>query len=629
MGLADLQHAKEQVRQSIDLVDVVGGYLQLRRSGRGYVGLCPWHDDSKPSFQVNPERQTFKCWVCDLGGDVFSFLMRIEGIEFREALEMLADRAGVTLTTPSPQQQAGGVGDKKTLLAACAWAADRFHHCLTADPQGEPARLYLAERGINAESVQKFRLGFAPNQWDWLLTQARATRFSAAVLERVGLAAPRQQGEGFYDRFRGRVMFPIRDPQARVIAFGGRVLPQWADERSAKYVNSPETPLFSKSAQLYGLDLARAAVAQDHPLVVMEGYTDVIMAHQHGVASAVAVLGTALTERHLPLIRRFTDRVALVLDGDGAGRKRASEVLELFVGNPIDLRVLTLPDGLDPCDFIASQGCEPFRRLLSAAPDALEHKLRIVTEGLVSADRTHEASLAVEQVLSTLARARSGGGLPTSAQMVREQHILGRLARETRLSEEGLRSRLVDLRRSSSPATIAAGRRPNEQTTEGGQQSPRAASLPAWERELLELLVADPRCAVRIGHAVHATSLTHPAAQRVLRLLENVQVQTGLEEVDLDRLLTGTEEPDLKSLLVDLDDSRRVKEGAAQRNDHLLRLEELLQQMNQRIERDERRAQIEALRNRSLDPTQEDQALADLFSRLKQTRQADVLSTDG
>ncbi|MEX2091432.1 MAG: CHC2 zinc finger domain-containing protein, partial [Pirellulales bacterium] len=214
MSFGPANDAKEQVRQSIDIVDLVGGYIQLRRQGRNYVGICPWHDDSRPSLNVNPQRQSWKCWVCDVGGDVFSFVMKAEGLEFREALELLAEKAGVTLR-PQPGggsgQQSSPGSDKRRLLDVMAWAEEQFHRFLLDSPDAEVARSYLADRGLTPETIRKFHLGFSPNRWDWLLERARAKQFPAALLERAGLAIPRDMEGGHYDRFRGRVLFSIRD----------------------------------------------------------------------------------------------------------------------------------------------------------------------------------------------------------------------------------------------------------------------------------------------------------------------------------------------------------------------------------------------------------------------------------
>ncbi|MEM6798972.1 MAG: DNA primase [Planctomycetota bacterium] len=612
--------AKELVRQATDIVDLVGGYLQLRRQGRNYVGLCPWHDDTRPSMQVNPERQTFKCWVCDIGGDVFSFLMKIDGLEFREALETLADRAGIPLTKPQGgQAQPGGPGDKKTLLAAAAWAEEQFYRCLQTESFAEPARRYLSERGIAAESINRFRIGFAPDRWDWLLAKSRSTPYSTAVLDRIGLVKQRQSGGGWYDFYRGRVIFPIHDIRSRPIAFGGRVLPEFSENAGGKYINSPETPLFSKSNQLYALDLARDAIAREGRIVVTEGYTDVVMAHQHGVENVVAVLGTALGEKHLPLLRRFTDSIALVLDGDEAGQRRTNEVLELFVANQIDLRILGLPGGLDPCDFIAKPkegfGADAFRRLVEQAPDALEHKMQEVTKGLVTSSDTHGVATAVEQLLATLAKVGAGVGEASSHALLREQSLLGRLSRRFQLPEEGLRQRLVAMRRGAAKPQSPASAAPpvNE---------PAKASLPPREAELIELLLEGAETARAIFEAVSPDYVSTETAKTVFALARDGFEEHG--EVDFHWLMDATEDEALKSLLVRADEARQEKAGTAspQRVDHLI--ESYRRQQDDAL----RHGNHAALRAGRLDHHEEEEVLSNLFQKLKD-RQTGPLSTDG
>ena len=379
--------AKEQVRQAIDIVDLLGKYnLQLRRQGRGYVTHCPWHDDTRPSLQVNPERQSWKCWPCDIGGDIFSFVMKMEGVDFPEALAMLADRAGIKLQKPSrgdgpsasgarrrvPAPRAGGI-DKRTLYKAAAWVERQYHECLLHSPEAEPARKYFQDRGITAESIERFQLGFAPLDRDWILKQAggrTGTPSRAKVLETIGVLRRSSAGGSLYDLFRGRGLFAIRDAQGRPVGMGGRLLPGVETFLPGKYVNSPETPLFRKSHLLYGLDLAKEAIhkSKSKTALVMEGYTDVIIAHQFGFNNAVAVLGVALGETHIKILKRFVDRIILVLDGDEAGQKRANEVLELFVAQQVDLRILTLPDDLDPCDFLQQRGPRPLPNCWPRAP---------------------------------------------------------------------------------------------------------------------------------------------------------------------------------------------------------------------------------------------------------------------
>jgi DNA primase len=592
--------AKEQVRQSIDIVDLVGGYIQLRRQGRNFVGICPWHDDSRPSLNVNPQRQSWKCWVCDVGGDIFSFVMKAEGLEFREALELLAEKAGVTLRPqhagPAGQQSSPG-SDKRRLLDVVAWAEEQFHRYLIDDPEAEVARRYLADRGLTAETIRKFHLGFSPNRWDWLLERARAKQLSAVLLERAGLAIPRDMEGGHYDRFRGRVLFSIRDARSRPIAFGGRVLPQFADDRTAKYINSPETPLFSKSRELYGLDAARDGIAREKQVVVLEGYTDCLMAHQNGLTNMVAVLGTALGEAHLQVLRRFTDSIVLVLDGDDAGRRRTNEIIDallaLFVKNQIDLRILTLPEGIDPCDFIASQGSEAFRQLLTGAVDALEHKFYSVTHGLDLSTDTHRASEAVEQVLGTLAQLRTSSSDAASPTLLREQQMLGRIARQFRLPEEQLRNRLTALRR-------ARQSRPTNTRRDSAHALPVAeqvAMLPAWDRDLLALVLLDPAYLTRIEAAANRPKFTSAAALRVYSRC--VELAHAGQKVDFARLMLEFDDQETKNLLVSVDEF--CHDEQLQQVDHERWLQDLLSTADRQLDERQRRHVLEAAKTNQED----------------------------
>ncbi len=562
MSFGGALDAKEQVRQAVDIVDLVGSYVQLRRQGRNYVGLCPWHDDSRPSLQVNPERQSFKCYVCDYGGDVFSFVMRTEGLEFREALELLAERAGIQLHRPSepggPPPRSDAASEKRTLYRVMAWAEEQFHRCLLESTEAEPGRAYLSDRGISNETIQRFHLGFAPNRWDWLLERARGSEWSTNVLERVGLLRRKELGGGFYDWFRGRVMFSIRDSRSRPVAFGGRVLPQLADEHAAKYINSPDTPLFSKSRELYALDVAREKFKNDGGAIVMEGYTDVLMAHQHGIANCVAVLGTAFGERHLQLLHRSNaDRITLVLDGDDAGRRRTNEIVDallaLFEKKEVNLQILTLPQGADPCDFIATHGSDSFRALLAHAADPLEHKFKVVTNGLDTLTDTHRASQAAEQLLATLAQIRPAGGGASSATLLREEQMLSRIAREFHLPEESLRGRLKTLRRSARQTTPRATATSTEDVVYGPTASLalQVADLPASDRLLLELLLSHGSHFARIRSTIDPHQIELDIVRRIYAVW--CELTQSNQEPEVPRFVAEFDDAHVKSLLVGID----------------------------------------------------------------------------
>jgi DNA primase len=621
-----LQDAKEQVRQSVDIVDLVGSYMALRRQGRGYVGLCPWHDDSRPSFQVNPDRQSFKCWVCDIGGDIFSFVMKAENLEFREALELLAERAGIDLKKASPLGQAGGAAadnpfDRRNLLKCMAWAEEQFHQCLLRSPAAEPARKYLADRGITADSVKAFHVGFAPNEWDWTIKRGAGANWTPAVLERVGLIG--KGDRGYYDRFRGRLMFSIRDARSRCIAFGGRVLPEFARDNDAKYVNSPETPLFNKSSELYALDMARDGIAKEKCVLVMEGYTDVIMAHQHGVNHAVAVLGTALGEKHVPLVRRFTDSITLVLDGDEAGQTRTMGILDnllaLFVAHEIELKILSLPEGADPCDVIRSHGSEHFRRLLAQSVDALEHKIKAVTKGLAPGAASHASAQAVEAILATLARALPTAAAASSAALVREQQVLVRIARQFGLGEDTLRTRLKALRN----AAVASLRSTPVATKQTAESKPAKQKLSAWDRELLEIVLFQGDMIDALLEQIHPDEdIESSAAREVYQLAAQIYHDGAVP--NFDRLMIAIDDPALKSLLVDCDEEGRDKTDCDPRG----RVRDLLADRDHRHTEARHRVTMAELKTNQLDPEQADRALVALFDDLKR-RQAGTTPTDG
>jgi DNA primase len=627
MSLPSNMEVKEQVRQATDIVELVGSYLPLERSGRVFKALCPWHDDSRPSLQINPDRQSYKCWVCNVGGDVFSFVMKMDGLEFPEALKLLAERAGIHLSKQGRGGQGGPDADKERCYQALAWAEEQFHRYLIEAADAEPARKYLRDRSISEQSVRRFRLGFSPpGAWDWLLERGRSTGYSPSLLERVGLVIPRPQGPGHYDRFRGRLLFSIHDPRGRSIAFGGRVLPGWARADDPKYINSPETPLFSKSNELYGLDLAREAITREKTAIVMEGYTDCIMAHQHGVENVVAVLGTALTERHVPLLRRYADSVMLVLDGDEAGRKRASEVLEIFVSQQLDLRILTLPRDADPCDFIASHGSDggaKFRELLGGAVDAIEHRIRLATEGMVATSETHRANTAIEQILSTLATAQRSGRTTPAALVLRQQQVLARLAREFHVPEEALRARLAELRRHKAPSR--SGPPPGHGTVAPSAEAAREKVLPqlsAWERELLELLLTAPDVIERMASDVMPEDIEHPLAQNIFAMC--LELKRAGRPFGFESLLLSFDDLESKSLLVRLDEESRAK----RQSDVAQRVSDLLQAVRRRRFQEQERKDRALLASGHLSQQQELESLSNYFAQLR-NRQAGSAPTDG
>ena len=590
---------KERVREAVDIVDVVSTYISLRRTGKVMVGLCPWHEDSRPSFHVHPERQTFRCWVCNVGGDAFSFMMRMEKIEFREALEQLASRAGIELT----RGRSGLPSDLKTALyRTLDWAAKRFSDCLQDAPEAQSARDYLQARGLLPATIQRFQLGYAPDSWDWLLRQASAAGISSEHLSQAGLAVERQDrggsiGSGHYDRFRARILFPIRDPLARCVAFGGRILPGSTPD-AAKYINSPETALFSKSSMLYGLDTAHKAISSSKRAIVVEGYTDCLAVRQAGIEDVVAVLGTALGERHAKLLRRYADRIVLVLDGDDAGRRRADEILDVLLAEAIDVRIARLPSGIDPCDFVLQHGREAFESLVELAGDPLDYRMDEAVAKL-SVNSGDDAALeAVESVLKALANVSSQSGNP-SQKRLREDQVVGRLSRRFGLSREVLRARMHDLRKPQ------ASRFLSEQPA-NALPVPR---LPAWDREVIEVLVGVPDSVGLIVRELQSEELESQEGRDVLAAAQRLHAEG--RSVALAGLLLEITDPSLQSLLVAVDEAS-FERGPVDVHERLQHLQDALRR---RCAQRQAHASARTLKTSRLDPSSEATLLEQLVSQ--------------
>ena len=365
--MRDPSAAKEVIRERVDLVELVSEHTALRRQGRNFVGLCPFHQEKTPSFSVNPEKQFFKCFGCSAGGDIFTFLQLRESIDFPEALRMLADRAGVELGPAGP----GGstTAGRSDIARTNAWACDYFSKRLADPVIGRSAREYLETRGISPEMVERFGIGLAVGADNQLIRDAGAGGIDHKTLLEAGLCKTGDR-ERLYDTFRDRLMFPIRDSMKRCIGFGGRTLVN----APAKYMNTPETILFNKSKSLYGIDLARDAIAKAGEAIIVEGYTDCIAAHQYGFENTVAALGTAATEAHMALLRRQCETLVLVFDSDAAGEAAADRALAVALKHNLSVRLTSVPSGKDPSEFLQRFGTQGFRNLLNSAADALVFK---------------------------------------------------------------------------------------------------------------------------------------------------------------------------------------------------------------------------------------------------------------
>lgn len=375
----------DRVRDAADIVRIVGEVVSLKSKGREYVGLCPFHDDHTPSMCVVPSKQIFHCFVCQAGGDVFSFVRRFHKMEFREALEYLADRTGVTLTPRrAGAAEAAPTGPTRNDLLGAATTAQDFFRSILAHPEhGRAGRAIVEKRRISSEMAVQFGVGAAPDRWDGLLLYLKSKGLDPRVFIEAGLLKKRETDGGSYDAFRNRLMFPIQDRLGRVIAFGGRRI---NDEDEPKYINSPESRLFDKSGTLYALPLASRAIQESRTAIITEGYTDVIACHQGGFRNAVATLGTALTAKHATLLRGVCEKVLLLFDGDAAGQRAADRAASVFFSEPLDVAIVTLDkhtDAKDPDELLKREGgAEVFARALAGAVDLLEYRFARIRERL-------------------------------------------------------------------------------------------------------------------------------------------------------------------------------------------------------------------------------------------------------
>jgi DNA primase len=363
----------DQIRAANDIVDVIGGYLPLKRAGANFVALCPFHKEKSPSFNVNPHKQIFHCFGCHKGGDVFTFVKEYENIGFVDAVRRLADRAKIPLEmdqNPAAQQSRH---IKDQLLHIHDQIAQRWQNCLANEAAGQLARDYLAKRGVSAEAIKLFRLGAAPEAWDDTVNWAKTKGYDLAVMEQAGLILKKEETGRHYDRFRGRLMFPICDEQGRVIGFSGRILT--GDEKTAKYVNSPETPIFTKSKVFFGLDKSKRAILDAGFAIVCEGQLDSIACFMAGVQNIVAPQGTAFTDQHARIIKRYVDEVVLCFDSDNAGQNAAVRSLDSLLASGLAVRVAIVPAPHDPDSFIKENGGEAFRQLIAGAAGFFDYYL--------------------------------------------------------------------------------------------------------------------------------------------------------------------------------------------------------------------------------------------------------------
>jgi len=514
------EHLVQEIVRRADVARIVGRYCELTRKGSRYWACCPFHKEKTPSFSLDADSGLFYCFGCKEGGNIFQFLQKVDGLTFAEALGKLADEVGMDLSAYAGRSSSDR-GELGRLRELNELATSFYQKCLEKSAGAARARDYLCERHISPESTATWRLGYAPDGWEHFLKCATGRGYDAPVVEKGGLAVPRKGAPGCYDRFRNRLMFPIADPAGRTIGFGARTL---QDDEQPKYLNTPETPLFSKGRCFFGLSQAKEAIRSGGTAVVLEGYTDVIMAHQAGIREAIAVLGTALSPEHAGRIGRLCKRAVLVFDADEAGRRSTSRSIEILLNEDIEIRVAQLPPGQDPCEFIVENGGDAFRKRIEASTGFFEFRLDLAR--MTHDTGTIEGRAAAFDELADLALA-----VPDEA---RRDMIVRWIAGELGIRErkawaalDGRRSPLRADHGEQGPVTEAAGL-----SAESG--------LPA---ELLGMLLVHPDWMPR-AFATLDVALLRDGPEKVL--LERLLGQANTKrEFDVGAFLNALTDPEL------------------------------------------------------------------------------------
>jgi DNA primase len=487
---------REQIRAANDIVDVIGSYFPLKRSGANFMALCPFHKEKTPSFNVNPHLQIFKCFGCQKGGDVFTFIMEFESVDFPEALKRLADRAKIPL-----EYEHGGAEQqtrhlKDSLLQIHEQITQRWQSALANEASGQIARDYLAKRGVPADAVKLFRLGYAPDLWDDTVNWSKSKGHELGLVEKAGLILKKEGGENYYDRFRGRLIFPICDEQGRVIGFSGRILT--GDEKTAKYVNSPETPIFIKSKVFFGLDKSKRAILDAGQAIVCEGQLDLIACFMAGVQNIVAPQGTALTPEHARILKRYVDEVVLCFDSDSAGQNAAVRALDSLLASGLAIRVATVPSPHDPDSYIKNFGGEAFKQVIAKAEGFFDFYLGRL--GAANDVRSDKGRLVV---LRSMAEAVHKTGnrvlIDTYAQKTALRLGVAPDAVRTEFSKAGRNQRTQG--------------NPSDSQLQESETEGRPAPVPRLEKNLLRLILSNEESVPWIAERLQLSWLRHPLAR--------------------------------------------------------------------------------------------------------------------
>jgi DNA primase len=583
----------EQIRAASDIVDVIGGYLPLKRAGANFTALCPFHKEKSPSFNVNPHKQIFHCFGCHKGGDVFSFVKEYENIGFVDAVRRLADRAKIPLELDNNPgaQEARHIKDQ--LLQIHEQITQRWQSCLANEAAGQLARDYLAKRGVSEEAIKLFRLGAAPEAWDDTVNWAKSKGFDLAVIEKAGLILTKAETGRHYDRFRGRLMFPICDEQGRVIGFSGRILT--GDEKTAKYVNSPETPIFTKSKVFFALDKSKRAILDAGFAIVCEGQLDSIACFMAGVQNIVAPQGTAFTDQHARIIKRYVDEVVLCFDSDNAGQNAAVRSLDSLLASGLAVRVAIVPPPHDPDSFIKANGGEAFRQLIAGAEGFFDYYLgRLCRTNDITSDKGRLT------VVRDMSEAVCKTGNPV---------LVDKYAQKTALrlgvAPDAVRKEFS--KASVTPVAAAEDEYFDSAAVEEGEEAiPRPGMLESW---LLKLALRHDHGMDWLTAHLDPNWIQHPQARDIVARRLKAHQEGGWRSIGA--FLEEFESPSVRSLITELiSDDRDIPNPDQQLTDVVLRIR------NQFVDQ-----QMSALTQQLSQPGISDAQNMELLQQLQQWRQ--------
>jgi len=519
---------RERIRAASDIVDIIGSYLPLKKAGANFTALCPFHKEKTPSFNVNPHKQIFHCFGCHKGGDVFTFVKEYENIGFMDAVRRLAERAKIPLEFDQNPVEQQSRHLKDQLLEIHEKIAQRWQNTLANEAAGQLARDYLAKRGVSAEATTLFRLGAAPDAWDDTVNWAKSKDYDLALVEKAGLILRKEGGEHYYDRFRGRLMFPICDEQGRVIGFSGRVLA--GDEKTAKYVNSPETAIFTKSKVFFGLDKSKRALLEAQSAIVCEGQLDLIACFMAGVQNIVAPQGTAFTDQHARILKRYVDEVVLCFDSDEAGQNAAVRSLDHLLASGLAVRVAVVPAPHDPDSFIKANGGEAFRKLVENAEGFFDYFLnRLCASNETATDKGRLA------VLRDMAEA-----VHKTGNVVLVDKYAQKTALRLGVLPEAVRAEFKKL-----PVARTASDEPETEPVAEPETS-RPADKEFW---LLKLLLLNDALADWTGSYLDVQWIRHPLVRQIVE--QRLAARAGAGWQNLAAFLDDCETSEMRSLITE------------------------------------------------------------------------------